>query len=320
MLEYLRGAKLLVETCARIKPDENVLVVADDEAFPIRIGTLLVDLINSIGAVGVLMIMKARPGAATEPPPGVAAAMKSVDAVMYMTNRHGMAHTNAREEATAAGVRIYQMIAVPEDYLLRDITSADVELIKDRTLQLARKLTSARRAHITSPAGSDITMSLEGREALAIHPSSEILGGLPDFAEAAIAPVEGTAEGQLVIDVGILGWDYLLKEPLRCEIKAGRVVDVTGHEEDANRFRKIISTDENASNIAELGMGTSHTVPRRYGASRRDAAISGTIHIAVGRNNDMGGRTWSAVHHDGLLDCPTVELDGAVVVKNGALV
>ncbi len=320
MLQYLKAAKLLVETCARIKPNENVLVLADDEAFPVRIATLLVDVINSAGAVGILMIMKPRPGAATEPPPGVAAAMKSVDAVMYMTNRHGLAHTNARQQATAAGVRIYQMIAVPEDYLLREITSADIELIKDRTLTLAGKVTSARRARVTNPAGTDITMSLEGREAIPIHPLSELLGGLPDFAEAAVAPVEGTAEGLLVIDVGVLGWDYLLKEPLRCVVKAGRVVDVSGHEEDAKKFQKIISTDAGASNIAELGIGTSHTVPRVYRASRRDAAMLGTVHIAVGRSDDIGGRTWSGVHHDGLLDRPTVELDGTAVMKNGALV
>jgi leucyl aminopeptidase (aminopeptidase T) len=203
---------------------------------------------------------------------------------------------------------------------LRDITSADIELIKNRTLQLSQKLTEAKRARVTSPAGTDITMSLEGRQSLAIHPLSELLGGLPDYAEAAIAPVEGTAEGHLVIDVGFLGWDYLFKEPLRCVVKSGRVVDVSGREEDANKLRKIITSDENASNIAELGIGTSHTIPRQYRATRRDGAVSGNIHIAVGRNNDMGGQTWSGVHHDGIVDRPTVELDGAVVVRNGALV
>jgi hypothetical protein len=115
MLDYLRGAKLLVETCAKIKAGEKVLVVVDDEAFPVRFGALLLDVVSAMGADGVLTIMKMRPGAATEPPLAVAAAMKSVDVVMYITNRHGMAHTNARKEATAAGVRTYQMVAVPED-------------------------------------------------------------------------------------------------------------------------------------------------------------------------------------------------------------
>jgi leucyl aminopeptidase (aminopeptidase T) len=320
MLDYLRGARLLVETCARVKAGERVLVVADDEAFPIRIGSLLTDVASSLGADSILAIIKMRPGAASEPPDAIAAAMKNVDVMMYITNRHGMAHTNARKEATAAGVRTYQMVAVPEDYLLRDITSGDIETIKDCTLKFAEKLTSARRARVTSLVGTDITMSIEGRQSLAIHPLSEVVGGLPDYAEAAVAPVEGTAEGRLVIDIGFLGWEYVFKEPLRCLVKSGRVVDVSGFEEDVKRLRKIMASDENASNIAELGIGTSHTIPRVYRATRRDGAMSGNVHIAVGRNNDIGGQTWSGVHHDGLISRPTVELDGETVVKDGELI
>jgi leucyl aminopeptidase (aminopeptidase T) len=320
MLEYLRGARLLMETCAQVKAGEKVLVVVDDEAFPVRIGSLLMDVAVSLGAACVLSVMKIRPGAATEPPSAIAAAMKNCDVMMYITNRHGMAHTNARKEATAAGVRTYQMVAVPEDYLLRDITSADIERITDCTLRFAKKLTAATHARVTSPFGTDLTMSVAGRQALAIHPLSTTLGGGPDYAEAAIAPVEGTAEGILMIDVGVLGWEYTFREPLRCVVKAGRVVDVSGYEEDVRRLRQIITTDENASNIAELGIGTSHTIPRVYRATRRDGAMAGNVHVAVGRNNDMGGQTWSAVHHDGLLSRSTVELDGETVVKDGALI
>ena len=69
--------------------------------------------------------------------------------------------------------------------------------------------------------------------------------------------------------------------------------DVSGFEDDVKRLRKIMASDENASNIAELGIGTSHTIPRVYRATRRDGAMSGNVHIAVGRNNDIGGQTWS---------------------------
>jgi len=244
--------------------------------------------------------------------------MKSVNAVIYITNRHGMAHTNARKETTAAGIRTYQMIAVPEDYFKRELTSTDIEEIKDRTEALAKKLTKANHARITTPAGTDITMSLEGRNGVGIHPLCENLGGFPDYAEAAIAPVEGTAEGIMIIDVGVLGWEYLFRQPIKCVVKSGKVVEIDGGE-DAERLRSIAATDENASNIAELGIGTSHTIPRVFRATRRDGGIVGTIHIAIGRNNDIGGQTWSQVHHDGLMNRPSVELDGEAVVKDGVV-
>jgi len=319
MLELLKGARLLVETCARVKPGERMLVIADDEAFPVRMGKAVMDVADSVGAEAVLAIMKPREGAATEPPRTVAIAMKSVNAVAYITNRHGMAHTDARKEASAAGVRVYQMIAVPEDYFKQEITAADIEKIKNRTEALAERLTGASRARVTTPAGTDITMGLDGRKAIGIHPLWEGVGGFPDYAEAAIAPVEGTAAGTIVIDVGVLGWEYLFMEPVRFEVVSGKVVNISGGE-DAEKLRNIAATDEHAANIAELGIGTSHTVPRINRATRRDAAIAGNVHIAIGRNNDIGGKTWSRVHHDGLLNRPTVELDGEVIVREGVLV
>jgi len=110
----------------------------------------------------------------------------------------------------------------------------------------------------------------------------------------------------------------VFKQPIRCVVKSGKVVEIDGGE-DAERLRKIAATDENASNIAELGIGTSHTIPRIFRATRRDGAIAGTLHIAIGRNNDIGGTTWSQVHHDGLMDRPTVKLDGEVVLRDGVL-
>jgi leucyl aminopeptidase (aminopeptidase T) len=319
MLELLKGARFLVGTCVRVKAGEKVLVVVDDEAFPVRMGQVVMDVVDSVGAEAVLAIMKPREGAASEPPHAIAIAMRSVNAVIYITNRHGMAHTDARKEATAAGVRVYMMIAVPEDYFKREITSADLEEIKNRTEALAQKLTKASHARVTTPAGTDITMSLEGREGLPIHPLWEGVGGLPDYAEAAIAPVEGTAEGTMVIDIGVLGWEYLFMQPIKCVVRSGRVVEIDGGE-DAEKLRHIAATDENASNIAELGIGTSHTIPRIFRATRRDGGMAGNVHIAIGRNNDIGGQTWSHVHHDGLLNRPTVELDGEVVVRDGVLV
>ncbi|MFH1087206.1 MAG: hypothetical protein V1737_01305, partial [Chloroflexota bacterium] len=217
MLELVKGARLIVETCARIKPGERVLVVADDEAFPTRMGGIVADVAGSTGAEAVLMVTKPREASGgQEPPAAVAAAMKTVNAVFYISNRYGIAHTNARKEASALGVRVYHMTQVPEDYFKRDITPADIEQIKERTVRLAERLTKARSARVTTPAGTDITLGLEGRQGMGIHPLGEVLAGVPDYAEAAISPVEGTSAGVMVIDVGIVGWGPVFRQPVRC--------------------------------------------------------------------------------------------------------
>ena len=319
MLELVKGARNIVETCAKIKPGEKVLVVTDDEPCPMQMGNAVMDVANSIGAEAVLAIMRPKEIPGYEPPHAIAVAMKSVNVAILLFGRSGIGHTNARKEATAAGVRVYGVSEYPHDRFQHEITSADMEQIMKRTERLAQKLTNARHVRLTTPSGTDIVMSLDGRKGLGLHPLwGEGLASLPDYAEAAIAPVEGTAEGTLVIDLWVGGWGYPLKEPIRCVVRSGRVVDVSG-DEDAEKYRRLLATDENASNIAELGIGTSHTIERKYLTTRIGGGMAGYVHIAIGRNNDIGGQTWSGIHVDGLLNRPTVVLDEETVLKDGTL-
>jgi len=198
-------------------------------------------------------------------------------------------------------------------------SASDYNLISERTEHLAQMLTEANTAKVTTPLGTNITMSLHGREGLALHPMGRVIGVLPDQAEAPISPVEGTTEGTIVVNLSILGWDYLLREPLRYTVKSGRVTDISGDAKEVDRIQKIYATDENANNIAELGIGTSHIIPGEVHGTRRDAARSGTVHIGIGRNNDIGGKLWSAIHLDSLMDQVTIELDGHCVLRDGVL-
>jgi len=83
---------------------------------------------------------------------------------------------------------------------------------------------------------------------------------------------------------------YPLKQPIRCVVRSGRVVEVSKGDEDAERYRRLAATDENASTIAELGIGTSHTIEKKYLTTRYSGGMAGYVHIAIGRNNDIGER------------------------------
>jgi leucyl aminopeptidase (aminopeptidase T) len=277
------------------------------------------DVANSVGAEAVLAVIKPRESASVEPPQAVAMAMKSVNVLFTLFGRGGLAHTNARMEATAAGVRVHTISGLVPDYLQHEVTKADLEQIKECTERLAQKLTNANHARVTTPAGTDLTMSLEGREALPINPMWEVLGTMLDYAEVAISPVEGTAEGILIIDILAGNFGYSHKEPIKCVVKSGRLVEISGGE-NAEGLRRIVATDENSSNFAELGIGTSHIMARKYLSTRRGGGMIGTAHIGIGRNNDIGGQTWSRTHTDGMMNCPTIELDGEVVARDSTLV
>jgi leucyl aminopeptidase (aminopeptidase T) len=110
--------------------------------------------------------------------------------------------------------------------------------------------------------------------------------------------------------------------PISFEIKKGRVLPETvtsDVSEEAERFKQIILADENANNCAaELGIGTTHTGAMILrGDFMRDYGMLGNVHIAVGRNNDIGGETLSKVHTDVLMTRATVILDDVCIVEKG---
>ncbi len=252
--------------------------------------------------------------------------MKVVDVVLEVSEKSSVVHTTARNEATEVGVRYYLLYPESsEGYLRKPISLEALNTLKEQTDKVAEIMTRANTARVTTPYGTDITMSLEGRQAIPMSPLTEApVAALPNYGEAAIAPVEGTSQGVVVADISVRGWGYVLREPIRFKVKEGRAQMETvssGFADAAERFKKLILLDDNANNCAaELGLGTSRMGPKVFrGDSFYDYAMAGTVHIAVGRNNDIGGQTWSQIHYDVLMSRPTVQFDDVCVIQNGEL-
>jgi leucyl aminopeptidase (aminopeptidase T) len=242
--------------------------------------------------------------------------MKTVDVCVRVSDKAPLVHTTARKEASALGVR-YCPIEIPVEEIKMGASAKEVKLIKRRTEKLAEILGKSKTARITTPEGTDLTVSIAGRPPIPLHPLSPLVSGIPSYAEAAVAPIEGTAEGRIVVDIAFIDWCCLLREPMHLTVKKGKVVDIKGYKPEVEKVSKVLDTYENADNIGELGIGTSHTIPLPIYGIRRDAARIGTAHFALGRNNDIGGNTLSEIHWDMLMNQATVEFDGKVVLKAG---
>ncbi|MCC6298718.1 MAG: aminopeptidase [Anaerolineales bacterium] len=194
--------------------------------------------------------------------------------------------------------------------------SADYEQIAAFTSSLAERLRGSSSARITTALGTDLRMSLEGREWRAdtgILHGRGVFGNLPS-GEIYIAPVEDSAEGVLVIDKCLPG--MLLSEPARVVFEKGRVTQVDGGA-GAEFLRNAFAQHGDAARvIAELGIGTNPKA-RLQGNIITDEKVLGTIHVAVGRNDFLGGKNVATTHIDGVVGQPTLEIDGRVVIENG---
>ena len=309
----MKGAWIAVETCMRIKPEETVLIVTDTGKT--EIAEAFAYAAKAAGGETTVSLMEPLRTHGGEPSKPVAEAMKAADVVLMPTTK-SLSHTDARREATKRGARIASMPGITEDMMSIGGLTADYRRVAELTDKVAVILENGKRVEISTPSGTDLSMSIEGRPPLrdtGLYHNPGDWGNLP-AGEACLAPVEGTTQGTLVIDS--LG--KMVKEPLRIEVREGWARKFEGP--DAVKLQKILkSADDNAYNIGELGIGTNPKA-RLTGAVLEDEKVLGTIHIALGDNTSyVGGHTKSKVHLDGILLQPTVKVDGYTLMKNGRL-
>jgi leucyl aminopeptidase (aminopeptidase T) len=297
-----------------VSPGEDVLVVCNPVTE--EIGALMRIEAQGDGADATLAVMSERDSHAAEPPHAVAAAMAAADVVLAPTIQ-SLSHTAARKAASEAGVRIGTLPGVTEEMLTR-LMSADLEELRRRGWAVVTTLNSGSEVRITCRHGSDFRFGIEGR--LGIVDAGELssrgaFGNLP-CGEGFIAPIEGTADGTLVVDGSIAGVG-LLETPTSLTVREGHLVDTDGP--DGSALMQLLSVHgEGGTNVAELGIGTNEEAILT-GNILEDEKILGTAHVAFGASAAIGGTVQVPVHLDCVLLEPTVEIDGETIVGGGEL-
>ena len=312
--ELDRAVRTVVRHCMGVSPGEDVLVVCNPVTE--EIGALMRIEAQGDGADATLAVMSERDSHAAEPPHAVAAAMAAADVVLAPTIQ-SLSHTAARKAASEAGVRIGTLPGVTEEMLMR-LMSADLEEIRRRGWAVVTSLNSGSEVRITCRHGSDFRLGIEGR--LGIVDAGELsnrgaFGNLP-CGEGFIAPLEGTAEGTLVVDGSIAGVG-LLDTPTSLTVRDGHLTDTTGS--DGAALMQLLSVHgQDGTNTAELGIGTNEEAVLT-GNILEDEKILGSAHVAFGASAAIGGTVQVPVHLDCVLLEPTVEIDGETIVGGGEL-
>lgn len=307
------ASTVVVKDCLGVKKSEEVLIIIDEKSR--GIGVELFNAAKSLGADAVLVEIIEREAHGSEPPRLVAEAMKSADVIIAPTSK-SLTHTKARLEATNRGVRTASMPTITKELMSRTM-SADYLKIKEVSIKLADSLSEGRQARVTTPAGTDLTFSLEMRKGIAdtgILHEKGAMGNLP-AGEAFIAPLEGKTFGVAVIDGSMAGVG-VVKTPIKMLVKDGYVTQITGGTEAEALSKLLEGKGEAAKNIAELGIGTNDKATLS-GNILEDEKVMGTVHVAIGDNSTIGGNVKAPVHLDGIMKKPTLIIDGKTVIKDG---
>ncbi len=284
LLGMLEGARKVVRTCARIRPGEQVAVVADTDTVDVAEALAAAALEVTHEVVTTVMTPRRVDGA--EPPGVVAAVLQAADVALIPVS-YSISHSNAVRAALKHGTRVLSLPAATPDQLVRGGAEADFEAQAPTVRRVAERLTSARVARLTAPAGTDCTFDLSGRSGNAHDCILDRRGKFSAFPniEANISPVDGTAQGVIVFDGSIpnLRLGGPLRHPVICTVERGSIVKVDGGPE-AQMIARVWAAlgDAAVYSIAQLAIGLNPEVLVLTGRWAQDHGAFGTVHIGIG--------------------------------------
>jgi len=315
----IRGARTLLDDLVAVKPKENVLIITDTKL--LRIGQVLAAAAFERDAEPIVVVMKPRERDGEEPPIPIAEAMKKSDVILSPVSK-SITHTRAVKEAAEAGARILVMTAFTERLMISGGIEANFRVQAPYCKKLAQLFESSKMARVTTPAGTDLTMNIEGRRGNAMTCIVDTPGWFSTVPtiEANISPLEGSSEGVIVVDASI---PYLgigvLTEPVRMKVEKGFIKEIEGGYQAQVLKRDLESkNDPKVYNIAELGVGL-NPKSEMTGIMLDDEGVLGSCHIGIGTSLALGGTLKAAVHYDLVLWKPTIELDGKKVMEKGEI-
>ncbi len=220
--------------------------------------------------------------------------------VIVAVTHYSTSHTSFRKLLTqACGVR-YASMPLFEREMFFGAMDVDWEDLAVSTNILARALTGADWCEVSSANGTRLVLGVSGRP---VMPDDGMLnqhgkfGNLP-AGEVFLAPVEGTAEGILVLEWGP---QAKFKSPITVTIKSGKVVSVDGDDSEEVRWlEEALAAHPENTNVAELGIGTNPAATRPDNVLESEK-ILGTVHVAFGDNHTFGGVVKAPLHQDFVL-------------------
>lgn len=277
-----------------------------------------------------LMLPRAAPGLPA--PRQIAACARESDTVL-LTGSASLAHSATALDALNAGRRVITF-PVPMGhgaalaYLAaqRSYDIGRLEHLRETCASIAELLDAGRTVHATSPLGTDLTVSIDGRTSHPWYGIADAYGhnitAWPP-GECHVAAVETSATGVAVADGYISGLG-VSHPPLELRFEDGVLVDLTGGA--ADRLGKVLAEfGDSARILCEIGIGVNPW--QQVIGTNADKNAVGTWHLAIGTNasacfggTEFDGQNSSSVHLDLVTASQSsLSIDGNQILTDGHL-
>jgi 2,5-dihydroxypyridine 5,6-dioxygenase len=319
-----KEAELVVDTCLNIKKGEKITVATDSGR---RIeAEVLASVCHARGAEILVVdltpyVIPISKGRYVDPPENFKTLIKNSNLTMIVTSQEYSQRFSHKIHYFLNQTPECSVYQIDEELGTWDFSLGDVEVIMERGRKIMDFMKGKKSVRVTSPNGTDVSFSIEGRTCMPglpvmPRPGMQAACPIPLWGELNWAPIENLSAGHVVIDGILMRWgsESAVSHPVEWKVKDGKIIEITGGEE-AIQFRKTLeSADPNAYIIGELGIGASHKA--KLGTMQEKGRI-GTVHLGVGSNKGVypGGTNVSKIHGDGSIRDVTIEVDGTKIIQ-----
>jgi 2,5-dihydroxypyridine 5,6-dioxygenase len=256
------------------------------------------------------------------------AALKASTLVVDLT-LEGLLHAPELPAILSAGARVLMISNEHPEALERLLPDPAHEA---QVKAAIRRCKAAQRMQVTSRAGTDLDIVLEGARNAGVWGWCDRPGTVAHWPGGIVVnfPRAGSVNGRLVLDAGDINLTFkrYLERPVELVIEEDYITDIRGDGTDAELMRRYFAAwgDRNAYATSHVGWGLNPGA--RYESlamyDQRDTngteirAYAGNFLYSTGANEFAGRFT------EGHFDLPvrgcTISLDGDAVVRDGVLV
>jgi len=330
------GAKQIVQRCLGLSKGQNLLIFADETTSDLS--AILAESAEDVAVQATIIFVPVSlqrripteidlsllaQGAAREARAILTCVNSSPDCLAF---RNHILETqwSARTRIghmPGANLNVLTLANVDFNTLIAECHAIETALARGRTLEFLSQAYSGTEYRLTVNIGGWDRLPVASDGVI----SDGVWGNVPS-GETYIAPIEGTAEGSIVINGSIPGMPIKPGEEIVIHFENGRIASIESESshivhylQDTQIKRALDAGDENWRNLAEIGIGLNPAVDQLTGNMLFDEKAEGTAHIALGSNSYMGGRVDSVIHCDMVVRSPTILVDGKAIIQKGGV-
>jgi len=319
----LRGAHKYLERMS-LRKGESLLIITEPPSDQ-QLADALFEAACQLGARPITAMIPYRGEHNMDPPKTLAATMKAADAaVTLIPYESADFYTRPFLEMLQGGTRMLGFLSGTGDKLIRYIYEHDFT-VTDRICEVLESVMGkAQEVRITCPRGTHLTATIGGRP-VQLNPGKVSKPGEEGYLPPGVvgqAPIEESWNGTVIFDafaypVGIL------REPIRVEIREGRLQEISGGAQ-AKLWQEWFASrkDPNIYWVAHYGFGINPTFTKLTGLKFLDERMYGLFDVGFGTNDlpCFMGKVRANGHTDGLLTQASVFFDGTCVFRDGGFV